>query len=68
MSNWDGRNIEVDFSFLGEGNFDSVIAVDGINADRYPSDYTIKKQTITNTSKMNITMAKGGGFLMVLRK
>ncbi|HEX6227069.1 MAG TPA: glycoside hydrolase family 97 protein, partial [Chryseolinea sp.] len=34
MSNWDGKNIEVDFSFLGEGNFDSVIAVDGINADR----------------------------------
>lgn len=68
MSNWSGKNTEIDFSFLGDGEYNAILATDGVNADRYPSDYTIYQQPINKNSKMTLTMAKGGGFVMVLRK
>jgi alpha-glucosidase len=68
MSNWSGKKIEVDFSFLEDGEYDAIAATDGVNADRYPSDYTILKQTVNKKSKMNLTMAKGGGFVIILKK
>ena len=68
MANWNGRAVEVDFSFLDEGDYDAVVVLDGLNADRYPSDYAIAKQTINKESKGNYTMAKGGGFIVVLKR
>ncbi len=68
MVNWKGKTIEVDFSFLEEGEYNAVLVLDGVNADRYPSDYTITNQTINKNSRINFTMAKGGGFVVVLEK
>ena len=68
MTNWNGRPIKVDFSFLDEGEYTAVLAADGINADRYPSDYTLSKETINKNSKIGFTLAKGGGFVVVLKK
>jgi alpha-glucosidase len=68
MTNWNRRTVEVDFSFLDEGDYDAVVVLDGLNADRYPSDYAIAKQTINKESKVNYTMAKGGGFIVVLKR
>jgi alpha-glucosidase len=68
MSNWNGKTIEIDFSFLEDGEYDAVILTDGLNADRYPADYTIAKQGINKKSKINFTMAKGGGLVVVLKK
>jgi alpha-glucosidase len=66
MSNWTGKTVDIDFSFIGDGTFDATVALDGVNADRYPSDHTISNKTIDK--KMKITMAKGGGFVIVLKK
>ena len=68
MTNWNGRTVEVDFSFLDHGDYDALVTLDGLNADRYPSDYVIAKQTINKRSKINFTMAKGGGFIVVLKR
>jgi alpha-glucosidase len=68
MSNWNGRTIEVDFTFLDEGDYNAVVAQDGLNSDRYPSDYAITKQTINKKSRINFTMAKGGGFVVVVKR
>jgi alpha-glucosidase len=68
MSNWSSKKTEIDFSFLEAGEYSATIATDGVNADRYPSDYTIAKQSIDKHSKMSLTMAKGGGFVIVLKK
>lgn len=68
MTNWTGRTISVDFSFLDDGDYETTIALDGLNADRYPSDYTLTKQTVNKKSKLNFTMANGGGFVVVLEK
>lgn len=68
MSDWEAREFTIDLSFLDAGNYSAEICEDGINADRYPSDYTIRKETIDNKKQVRIKMAPGGGFLARLRK
>jgi Glycosyl-hydrolase 97 C-terminal, oligomerisation len=34
MTNWTERDIEIDFSFLGNGNYEVAIFKDGLNADK----------------------------------
>jgi alpha-glucosidase len=65
MSNWAERTVVVDFSFLDDRSYKGTLAVDGVNADRYPSDYKISEQPLNKNSKLSITMAKGGGFIVV---
>ncbi|HZY83087.1 MAG TPA: glycoside hydrolase family 97 protein, partial [Cyclobacteriaceae bacterium] len=66
MSNWSGKTVEIDFSFLGEGEFEMTEAIDGVNADRYPSDHLITKKAVPK--KASVAMAKGGGFVLIIRK
>jgi alpha-glucosidase len=63
LNNWNARDITLDFSFLGKGNFEAEIFKDGINADRDATDYKkeIKKEVNAST-KMNIHLANGGGW------
>ncbi len=68
MTNWTGRTISVDFSFLDDGDYEATLALDGVNANRYPSDYTLTKQTLSKKSELNITLANGGGFVVMLEK
>lgn len=68
MTNWEGRTIDLDLSFLEQGEYRATLAVDGLNADRYPSDYTIINESINKTKILTITLAKGGGFVLILKK
>lgn len=68
MSDWTAREIKIDLSFLEEGNYEAEICEDGVNADRYPSDYLIRKTKLTRSNALTIKMAPGGGFLMRLYK
>lgn len=68
MTNWTARDITIDCSFLGEGNYEAEIFRDGINADRDATDY--KKETITldAAQKLTIHLAPGGGMAMRISK
>ena len=68
MTNWKGRTLNIDLSFLEDGPYHATMASDGINADRYPSDYLIDQRILNNDSTLDVTMAKGGGFVMILKK
>ena len=68
MSNWAGKDLEIDFSFVGEGSFEATMILDGVNADRYPSDHTITRRTIDKTMKLKFRMARGGGMVLILKK
>jgi alpha-glucosidase len=68
MSNWNGKEVEIDFSFAGDGNFEATLALDGVNADRYPSDHTITKQLVDKSSRMKFKMSNGGGMVLILKK
>jgi len=62
MTNWTGRELEVDFSFLPEGNFSMEAYQDGINADRMASDYKRVAMPVNKSAKLKIKLAPGGGW------
>src|SRR5581483_9338648 len=59
MTDWTPRDLEVDFSFLPEGNFTLDAYQDGVNADRNASDYQKSTQPTTRTTKLKIHLAPG---------
>ena len=62
MTNWTPRDLEIDFSFLPEGNFQMDAYQDGVNADRFASDYKLVKTQVNNKTKLKIHLAPGGGW------
>ena len=62
MTNWDERNLEIDFSFLGDGEFTIDLYQDGINAARYASDYKKIRKKVRKDSKETVRLAPGGGW------
>jgi len=62
MTNWNPRELTVDLSFLGDGQYKATIFEDGINAGKDGTDYTSKTITVTAKDKLNIKMASGGGW------
>jgi len=62
LTNWTGRDLEVDLSFLPSGSFTMEAYQDGVNADRLASDYAKTKTQVTSSKKLKITLAPGGGW------
>jgi alpha-glucosidase len=62
MSNWTERDIIIDFSFLGPGNYEAEIFKDGLNADKDATDYKKETKPVTATDKLSFHLAPGGGF------
>ena len=62
MTNWLPREMEIDFSFLPEGNFTLQAYQDGVNADRMGSDYKMVKSQVNRGTKLKIKLAPGGGW------
>jgi alpha-glucosidase len=62
MTDWTARELEVDFSFLPEGNFAMEAYQDGANADRQASDYKKIKIQVSKDTKLKIKLAPGGGW------
>jgi alpha-glucosidase len=61
LTDWSPRDLEFDLSFLGEGQFVMDIFQDGINADRYASDYKHLNMEVKSDLKMQLHLAPGGG-------
>ena len=62
MTDWTPRELDVDFSFLPDGNFQMESFEDGVNADRMASDYKITKTQVSKATKLKIKLAPGGGW------
>jgi alpha-glucosidase len=62
MTDWTPRDLEIDFSFLPDGNFTLDAYEDGVNADRDAMDYRKSTRQITRATKLQIHLAPGGGF------
>src|SRR6266436_4726801 len=62
MTNWSPRELEIDFSFLPEGNFTLQAYQDGVNADHMGSDYKMVKSQVNRGTKLKIKLAPGGGW------
>ena len=68
MTDWTSRELDVNFSFLPEGNYKITIYQDGINADRNAKDYKMIKRTITKDDNLKIKLAPGGGWAAIIEK
>ncbi len=67
MTNWDERDIEIDFSFLPAGaRYTATLFTDGINAGKQAEDYRTETLTIDKDSRIKLLLASGGGFAMKL--
>lgn len=68
LTNWDSRDMELDLSFLGEGEYKAEIFEDGINADRVGKDYKRKVIPVPADRRLKIHMVSGGGHVMRIWK
>ncbi|MDW7693075.1 glycoside hydrolase family 97 protein [Flammeovirgaceae bacterium SG7u.111] len=68
ISNWEAREIGVNLSFLGEGNYEATIYKDGPNAERVGEDYVKETQKVTAIDRLVFDVAPGGGFAVILKK
>ncbi|MCG6188224.1 glycoside hydrolase family 97 protein [Maribellus maritimus] len=68
MTDWDPRTLNLDLSFLGDGNYTMEIWKDGVNADKHAADFSQEKITVSSSSKVKVEMAPGGGWVAVITK
>jgi alpha-glucosidase len=66
MSNWDAREISLDLSFLGEGQFRATIFKDGPNADKDATDYMKESIPVSSKDRITISMKSGGGWVAII--
>jgi alpha-glucosidase len=67
MTNETARTFTIDLSFLEEGKFTAEFIEDGINADRFGSDYRKLDQSVSRADTLKITLAPGGGWAGIFR-
>ena len=63
MTDWTGRTLTADLSFLEPGRYNIEFFADGINADRRGEDYIRSTHEVTAKDKVEIPMAPGGGWV-----
>lgn len=67
MTNWDERDVQLDFSFLPEGmSYTAVLFKDGVNVNKQAEDYRKETIRIDKDSRLTLHLASGGGFAMKL--
>lgn len=64
MTNWNSRETTIDFSFLPKGKWKAAIYTDGQNANTDAQEYEYKIVPVDKSTKLNITLAQGGGAVM----
>jgi alpha-glucosidase len=67
MTDWEGRTLDADLSFLPEGNYTIEIISDGINADHYGEDYKHVSMPYPSPGSISIRMAPGGGWVAKIK-
>ncbi|GHT07727.1 retaining alpha-galactosidase [Bacteroidia bacterium] len=62
MTNWTGREKTIDFSFLGQGQFEAEIFSDGINSNTNANDYKKEIISVSAKDRKEIKLYQGGGW------
>lgn len=63
MTDWTARELELDFSFLPDGQFQMDSYQDGANAGRFGGDYKKTKSPVNKTTRLKIKLGEGGGWV-----
>jgi alpha-glucosidase len=62
MTNWTPRDLDIPLTFLGPGKYRAEIFADAEDADKYPKNTSIRKETVDNTTHLKAHLAPGGGY------
>jgi alpha-glucosidase len=68
MTNWNSRDIVIDFSFLPSGEYTAECFIDGLNANHNANDYKKLTFDISTSQHKTFSMASGGGIAMKIYK
>jgi alpha-glucosidase len=68
MTNGAARDLTLDLSFLGEGEWTLDAWADGINADRDARDFRRESRPVTRASRLALRLAPGGGYAAQIRR
>ncbi len=68
MTDWTARDFELNFSFLGEGEYEMQSYKDGINASRNAQDYKMTSNPVNQNTKLKIKLSSGGGYSAIITK
>ena len=67
MTNWDARDVKIDLSALGlKGTHEAMLFRDGVNATRNATDYREELMNLQAKKPLQVHMAPGGGFVLVV--
>ena len=66
LANWQARDVEIDLSFLGEGEWTATIYRDGVNADTVGTDHVLETIELGRRNTLPVHMAPGGGFAIII--
>ncbi len=62
MTNWNSREVELDFSFLPAGaSFQAELYTDGANANKDAGAYDHKIISVNNKTRLTVKLSNGGG-------
>jgi alpha-glucosidase len=65
MTNWDARDLEIPFGFLGSGEYEAQIFADGADADKVATSLTISRRKVKTGEKFMLHLAPGGGAAVI---
>lgn len=68
MTDWTARDFDIKLDFIGSSAYTLTACTDGLNAERYAADYTIKTTVVKKNDVYHVHLAPGGGFLLKLVK
>ena len=68
LTNWTGRDLTIDLSFLKNGNYKADILKDGADAGTNAESYTNKKTTVDQNTQLHLHLASGGGAVIKISK
>ena len=63
LTGWDERDLTLDLSFLGEGDWTLDIFHDGINANKAARDYVHTTAAVPADRRLTVHLAQGGGWV-----
>lgn len=66
LGNWDRRDMELNLSFLPDGNYDVTVFRDGVNADKAARDYKKESCPLSADRTLKIHLAQGGGYVAII--